>query len=298
MPSGPYLYADKLYETVENMHKNNMYKEMVMYMEACEGGSMFEKFDYKKLDVYATSATNGKVSSWGTYCSPQDKVNGKSVGSCLGDLYSVNWMEDTEAHDKKYSETLLTQYKNVKKATTKSPVQEFGNLDIQKEPIGAFQSTQSGEVEKEHKFWNLIKSSTKSLVKDIFDIDEKMAYIKNESAVDSRDINLHYLYSQVMSNPSTEATDALTAALNRRMVVDKRFNEMFPNHMEAFKNSEISAPTDYGCYRTLIDTYEASCGKFDDYSMKYMKIFAAECEGLKSYPEHQVKSVEKIKSSC
>jgi legumain len=138
MPVGSYLYADKLYDTVEYMHQNNMYKEMVMYMEACEGGSMFEKFDYKKLDVYATSATDGKVSSWGTYCSPQDKVNGKSVGSCLGDLYSVNWMEDTEAHDKKYAETLLTQYKNVKAATTKSPVQEFGNLDIQKEPIGAF----------------------------------------------------------------------------------------------------------------------------------------------------------------
>ena len=136
------------------------------------------------------------------------------------------------------------------------------------------------------------------LVKDTFNIDEHMAYVKNESAVDSRDINLHYLYSQVMLNPSTEATDALTTALNQRMVVDKRFNEMFPVHMEAFKQSEISAPSDYNCYRTLIDTYEASCGKFDDYSMKYMKIFAAECEGLKSFPENQVKSVEKIKNSC
>ena len=125
-----------------------------------------------------------------------------------------------------------------------------------------------------------------------------MAYVKNESAVDSRDINLHYLYSQVMANPSAEATTALTEALNQRMVVDKRFNAMFPNHMTAFNKSEISAPTDYSCYRTLIDTYEASCGKFDDYSMKYMKIFAAECEGLKSFPENQVKSVDTIKNSC
>jgi len=69
-----------------------MYKEMVMYMEACEGGSMFEKFDYKKLDVYATSATDSNNPSWATYCSPHDYVNGKGVGACLGDLYSVNWM--------------------------------------------------------------------------------------------------------------------------------------------------------------------------------------------------------------
>jgi legumain len=153
MPVGGYWYADDLYKTVEYMHQNNMYKEMVMYFEACEGGSMFENRDYKSLDVYATTATNGKVSSWGTYCSPHDKIDGKSVGSCLGDLYSVNWMEDTDAHDKKMAETLKTQYETVKKATTKSPVQEFGNLDIQKEPIGAFQSTQNGEVKPEKKFW-------------------------------------------------------------------------------------------------------------------------------------------------
>merc|ERR1712166_1205194 len=246
IPVGKYLYADELFATVKQMYANDMYKEMVMYMEACEGGSMFEKFDYKSLNVYATSATNGKVSSWGTYCSPHDKVDGKSVGSCLGDLYSVTWMEDTDKHSKTFHETLKTQYETVKKETTKSPVQEFGNLDIQKEPIGAFQSTQSGAVAEDKKFWRLIKSGAKSLVKDIFDIDEKMAYVKNESAVNSRDINLHYLYSQVMLN----------------------------------------------------DTHENACGKFDDYSMKYMSVLAAECEGIKSVPENMPKSIVKIQESC
>lgn len=33
----------------------------------------------------------------GTYCPPDDKVNGKELNSCLGDLYSVNWMEDADA---------------------------------------------------------------------------------------------------------------------------------------------------------------------------------------------------------
>lgn len=32
----------------------------------------------------------------GTYCPPQDSVNGKQLNSCLGDLYSVNWMEDAD----------------------------------------------------------------------------------------------------------------------------------------------------------------------------------------------------------
>ena len=65
---------------------------MTIYMEACEGGSMFEKFDYKSLNVYALSATNSTVSSWGAYCYPKDMVDGEHVEACLGDLFSVNWM--------------------------------------------------------------------------------------------------------------------------------------------------------------------------------------------------------------
>ena len=41
MPTGGYLYADKLHETFKFMNENKMYKEMVVYIEACESGSMF-----------------------------------------------------------------------------------------------------------------------------------------------------------------------------------------------------------------------------------------------------------------
>jgi len=96
MPNGKYLYADELHETVKYMHTNKMYKEMVMYMEACESGSMFENILKKDINVYAVSAANAKESSWGSYCSPDDMVDGKSIHSCLGDLFSVNWMEDSD----------------------------------------------------------------------------------------------------------------------------------------------------------------------------------------------------------
>ena len=68
-----------------------MYKRLVYYLESCESGSMFETLD-KNMNIYAVSAASPDESSWGTYCPPQDKINGKSVGSCLGDLFSVNWL--------------------------------------------------------------------------------------------------------------------------------------------------------------------------------------------------------------
>jgi len=90
------MHRKKLVKTLTDMHENNMYKELTFYLEACESGSMFTTLP-TDINIFATTAANAKESSWGTYCSPDDKVDGKKIGSCLGDLYSVNWMEDTDA---------------------------------------------------------------------------------------------------------------------------------------------------------------------------------------------------------
>lgn len=63
-------------------------------MEACESGSMWTNFTVP--NVYAVSAANPSESSWGTYCPPNDVVNGVPLNSCLGDLFSINWMEDSD----------------------------------------------------------------------------------------------------------------------------------------------------------------------------------------------------------
>jgi legumain len=81
------------------MYENKMYDEMVLYIEACESGSMFEGILASDINVYATTASNAIESSWGSYCYPDDVVNGVHINSCLGDLYSVNWMEDSDSHD-------------------------------------------------------------------------------------------------------------------------------------------------------------------------------------------------------
>lgn len=89
------LYADQLHKAIMYMHENSLYEKLTFYIEACESGSMFPNLP-TDIGVYATTAANASESSWGTYCYPHDLVNGKHVGSCLGDLYSVNWMEDSD----------------------------------------------------------------------------------------------------------------------------------------------------------------------------------------------------------
>ena len=82
---------------------------MVMYIETCYSGSMFEDFS-TDLDIYALTSADAYENSFGTYCPPNDDhVNGVLLYTCLGDLFSVNWMEDTDDVDPD-TQTLQQQY--------------------------------------------------------------------------------------------------------------------------------------------------------------------------------------------
>lgn len=93
-----YLYAKDLIDTFQTMYNKKMYKQLVYYMEACESGSMFQQLP-KDINIYAVSAASPSESSWAYYCPPEDEVNGKHIGSCLGDEFSIHWMENTDASD-------------------------------------------------------------------------------------------------------------------------------------------------------------------------------------------------------
>jgi legumain len=133
-----YLYADDFVEAINYMHSNSMYNEMVLYIEACESGSMFEGLLAEDINVYATTASNAIESSWGSYCYPDDMVNGVHIGSCLGDLYSVNWMEDSDSADVAV-ESLGDQFTKVQVETDQSHVMEYGQKTFKAEPIGDFE---------------------------------------------------------------------------------------------------------------------------------------------------------------
>ena len=94
MPTYPNIYADQLIETLKKKHASGTYKSLVFYIEACESGSIFEGLLPKGLNIYATTASNAVESSWGTYCPGREPTLPVEYDTCLGDLYSVSWIED------------------------------------------------------------------------------------------------------------------------------------------------------------------------------------------------------------
>jgi hypothetical protein len=131
-PAGQNLYANEFLEALTYLHEKRRYRRMVIYLEACESGSMFEGLLPDDLGIMAVTASNSAESSWGTYCPPTfDLVHGVHMRTCLGDLFSVNWLEDAQRGSmRKRMETLGHQYKLVVSRTTRSHVSRFGDLSF------------------------------------------------------------------------------------------------------------------------------------------------------------------------
>jgi legumain len=69
----------------------------VSAQEACESGSIFEGLLSDALNIYATTASNAVESSWGTYCPGMAPSPPPEFNTCLGDLYSVAFLENRQA---------------------------------------------------------------------------------------------------------------------------------------------------------------------------------------------------------
>uniref|UniRef100_A0A2P2KT62 Vacuolar-processing enzyme n=1 Tax=Rhizophora mucronata TaxID=61149 RepID=A0A2P2KT62_RHIMU len=152
MPNMPFLYAMDFIEVLMKKHASGTYKEMIIYIEACESGSIFEGIMPRDLNIYVTTASNAQENSFGTYCPGMDPAPPPEYITCLGDLYSVAWMEDSETHNLK-KETIKQQYKMVKSRTSNfntynigSHVMEYGNQNISEEKLYLYQGCDPANV--------------------------------------------------------------------------------------------------------------------------------------------------------
>jgi len=137
-PTGGSLHVKDMQNAFQTMHNKGMYKKLTYYLESCESGSMFQGMNIP--EIYAVSAANPTESSYGCYCGSSAKVNGKKIGSCLGDLFSVNWMEDSDAKDIT-SESLSSQFSVVKQKTKQSHVMQWSDTSFTSDMVSDFQGT-------------------------------------------------------------------------------------------------------------------------------------------------------------
>jgi legumain len=269
-----------------------MYSELVFYLEACESGSMFDGILSNNINIYAVTAANPFESSWGTYCPPDDVVNGVEINSCLGDLFSVNWMEDSDKANIQ-KETLDQQFNILVNTTDKSHVMRYGDQKFVKEPIGNFIGNLNLDAPEESSFFETIFEKAKEMTgfeTSPYAVDAR----KSRSAVNSRDIKLNHLHAKVQRKNSEKAQKELQSEINKRIRADHAF-ELFAaaTGIEAENNQVL--PRSFECIKTVMSAHDNSCGKFDDYSLQYVKYIVHACEAS----AHTVEElVDHMVSSC
>ncbi|GAB4837136.1 hypothetical protein Ancab_002047 [Ancistrocladus abbreviatus] len=115
MPTDEELYAKDLIDVLKKKHASGTYKSMVIYLEACESGSMFDGLLPQGLNIYATTASNANESSWGFYCPGLYPPPPPEYETYLGDLFSISWLEDSDKSNLGM-ETLEKQYQVLRRA--------------------------------------------------------------------------------------------------------------------------------------------------------------------------------------
>lgn len=262
-PVGDWIYADELDSTLQTMKDTGMFKELVFYLEACESGSMFPNLDATE-NIFAMTASNATLSSWAAYCGSDAYVDGTYIGSCLGDLFSINWMEDTEANNPE-TETLEEQYNTVVALTTASPVQRFGNYTFKAEPIADFQGSYDGASTITEKMVSKLTSTYHQY------FDEQT---KPKDMVSSRDVDLHYHYNRVMREGTQEAYADLQSELEHRQSIDALFSQ---DHFTNMANAP-EIPQNFDCLRMMVRGVEDMCGEWTAYSLQYVRKLANVCD--------------------
>ncbi|RWR72555.1 vacuolar-processing enzyme [Cinnamomum micranthum f. kanehirae] len=282
MPTNPYLYANDLVDVLKKKHASGTYKSLVFYLEACESGSIFEGLLPEGLNIYATTASNAEESSWGTYCPGETPSPPPEYDTCLGDLYSVAWMEDSDAKNLR-TETLQQQYYLVKSRTSNDNTYQYGSHVMQ-----------YGDVKlNEDNVFLYIGSNPANDNSTFIDDNSLPTFSK---AVNQRDADLVYFWNKFRKSPegSSKKLDAqkqLLDVMSHRLHIDNSMELVGKLLFGSQRSSEVLKTVrpagqplvdNWNCLKGMVRTFEMNCGSISQYGMKHMRSIANICNaGIK-----------------
>jgi legumain len=276
MPTSPYIYANDLVDVLKKKHAAGTYKSLVFYLEACESGSIFEGLLPEGLNIYATTASNADESSWGTYCPGEYPSPPPEYETCLGDLYSVAWMEDSDIHNLR-TESLKQQYQLVKRRTSNdngaygSHVMQYGDLKLSRENLYIYMGTNPSN--------------------DNFTFVDENSLRPSSKAVNQRDADLLHFWHKYAKAPEgstrkSEAQKQFTEAMSHRMHIDNSIKligkllfgiEKGDEVLKSVRPAGQALVDDWNCLKTLVRAFETHCGSLSQYGMKHMRSVANLC---------------------
>lgn len=251
------LTVQELTKALKQLKDQKKYGKLVLYIEACESGSMFRDVLPDTMNIFATTASDYNESSYACYY--DSKRN-----TYLGDLYSVNWMEDSDSKDIE-KESLQDQFVQVKKITNLSHVQEYGDLKMGGLVVGEFQGEKPAPAVVVPKV--PFKRGSPS-----WEVPLDILYKRLETSRSEEEKQMHLqLIDDMLAKRNY--LESIVGKIVRRVAIA-------PEHQERLTTSRPKKLTQLDCHTKLVHAFSRSC--FDlgqnTYALKYAYILANICE--------------------
>ncbi|KAM9354687.1 legumain [Pholidichthys leucotaenia] len=261
------LHVDALQEAIKYMYDNKKYKKMVFYIEACESGSMMNQLP-RDLNVYATTAANPEESSYACYYDEERDTY-------LGDVYSVMWMEDSDAEDLT-KETLRDQFRIVKKLTNTSHVMQYGNLTINHMKVIKFQGNCKEDTCTPASPLNLPPVKELDVIPSP---DVPLAILKRKAMFSNDKRVMDEYYNQVKLRE--KMADIIHDVVKRVTDNEKTTEEILKERTEL---------TQHTCYKAAVKQYKYYCFNWNksqyEYALRHLYALVNLCE--KGYPADSI----------
>jgi len=256
------LYAKDLNETLTKMHTQNKYKQLVIYIEACESGSMLEGLLQPNINIYGTTASNAEESSYACYFD-------QKRGTYLGDVYSVNWMEDSDV-EQIDQESLYQQFVITRQKTNTSHVMQYGDLNLgQTHKVGEFQ----GEGKQSIK-------APRNLLKERYN-----AFLQRD-AVATENVRISIISQRLANAPDNSAEKELVQTINDRAVITNHIEQIASRALSMNRGDYFETVlkkhmklTQHDCYKSVTQHVQDKC--FDlqnEFVLNKLYIMANLCE--------------------
>ncbi|XP_064622225.1 legumain-like [Lineus longissimus] len=249
------LHSKDLLTALNQMHTNNQFKQLVFYLEACESGSMFKQLR-DNINVFATTAANGKESSYACYFDKKRKTY-------LGDVYSVKWMEDSDVENLK-TETLERQFEIVRKEVNTSHCEQFGDMSIAKEPVSFFQGGM-----------NMVERKARAPLPPV-ELD----------AVPQEDVPIAILTRSYFLAETKEEKERIRIKLHKELELRHRIDRQVKviaqrlGRPEALEEKRDLSTGNHECYKQAVTTFSKQCHVLGqvDYALRHMYTLVNLCE--------------------
>ncbi|XP_066902451.1 legumain [Halyomorpha halys] len=266
------LYADDLKDILKKMKDKKMFDILVMYIEACNSGSMFDNIIGGSDGVLVSTAAAPDESSYAWYCENQ-------LETCLGDLYSITWIDRIKKMTS--SESLFEQFDAIRTSV------------LQKSHVNLYGDYRVGFYELGFNFD----------VKNIDSLKERSQY-ETENGVDSRDVPLYLAQKQYQKDKNKGGGKSqYEQIVENRHYADNLITKMMHVFTEGnlqlkreLENKILPINEDiFECYKAIINSFQNNCFKLYEhtYFLKHTYKLSNICV-KKLKPEKMIQAIESI----